>query len=359
MADSSSDPKQQATSSHHDEEELENNAASSAADQMVDDGEETTTTTSTTPKKKKKATTSKRKTPTVEKRTTPSRSNRGKLPEYLEDYEVGEIDLRQLNKTATSSSSSSTPKKKTGSSSTPKKKAAPKRKAESEDESSSSSESEEERIVTPKKTPVKKAKKVTPRATGSSAAASSSSTPSRATPSRPTNISLTNLPRDDSHTTTTRTPGNRYSEYQSSHIDYEEALRRLLAKTPGNEYKRGDVDASHWAISNLPTEECEYFDTNALVTKKMTLKEVLQGCYFIEGNRTFKTADETPAIQICFVFDTTGSQINIIDDLKWKLQNMCEKIITGCSWTFHFFNCSRRLCRFKFILCNEEIRLFK
>ena len=295
----------------------------------MSDDEAPAASSSSTPKKRKKA--------AIEPRKTPERSTRGVLPEYLrDDYEVGDIDLRQLMKSPSStkkaSSSSSTPKK----SSTPKRKAAKPAASSSTAADSSSSDddvssSEEEEPKTKKrKTPVKtagKAKKATPRATASS------STPNRArnnTPGRPNNISLTNLPSDDTTTTVARTPGNRYSEYQSSHIDYEEALRRLLAKTPGNEFKRGDVDASHWAISSSPITEFTYFDTNAIVDKTMTLQQVLAGCYYAEGNRTRVASsgqDDVPAVQICFSFDTTGSQINIIDDLKWKLQNMCTQLL--------------------------------
>ncbi|KAG2389501.1 hypothetical protein C9374_014061 [Naegleria lovaniensis] len=324
-----------------------------SAEKMVDETAAPSSRTATGTPKKRTPSNNNKVTPA--KRDTPIRSTRGKLPSHLEDFQVGDFDLRVV--ASSSSSTSTTPKKKkaASSSSTPKKAATPKRKKEEieEEEEAELSDDDDGAMVDddddddfevkPKKSKQRKtnttpgrAKKATSSASSSTPSRrgnGSSSTPSRASSSstnthhRPTNISLNNLPSDDSAVLRSRTPGNRFSEFQSSHIDYEEALRKLLAKTPGNEFKRGDVDATHWAISSLPITEMEYFDTNTLVNKKITLQQILSGCYYAEGNRRLKTSDEVPAVQICFAFDTTGSQINIIEDLKWKLQRMCEQLL--------------------------------
>nr|CAG4714578.1 unnamed protein product [Naegleria fowleri] len=327
-------------------EKMDESTTNGTASASTTPTQQPSTPSRSTPKKR---TTTPSNKVTPAKRYTPVRSTRGKLPSHLEDYQVGDFDLRQVTNTTSSSSNSSTPKKKkAATSSTPKKAATPKRKKEDDDDDDEAEMSDDDNDamvddddfeVKPKKSKQRKttntagrAKKATASASSPSrrtgaAGSSSSSTPSRTGTNRPTNISLNNLPSDDSAVLRSRTPGNRFSEFQSSHIDYEEALRKLLAKTPGNEFKRGDVDATHWAISSLPMTEMEYFDTNTLVNKKITLQQILSGCYYAEGNRRLKSSDEVPAVQICFAFDTTGSQINIIDDLKWKLQHMCQQLL--------------------------------
>ncbi|KAL9648225.1 hypothetical protein ABK040_009229 [Willaertia magna] len=337
-----------------DEEEDENSNSDK-------DSEEEEKPVKKTSKSKKNVTSSSSSTTTFKKRRTPLRSTRGKLPEYLLDYEMGNIDLRKMSSTTSSprkksASSTSSSNGSSSSTTTPKKKKKNEKKKDDDeymqdDEADVSSDEEDNKKKKKKASAVKrtssssttKAKKQSPKPTKVKKATTTSTTnfhtnnnnnrttssrtssSTSTTPYRPTNINLRALPQDNEHQRI-RTPGNRFSEYQSSHLDYEAALKSLLVNTPVDNYLSGVTDASHWSISSLPLDtSCEYFDENTQTTKKLTLQQVLTSCYYLAGNIMDKT--QIPTTQICFSFDTTGSQIKIIEELKFKLQKMCEQLL--------------------------------
>jgi hypothetical protein len=237
-------------------------------------------------------------------RQQPERTTR-RLPPFLaEHYEVGEVDLRSAGSTSTSPSRASPSRRSTSSSTTTrsplKTTASPK-----------------------KKTPTKK-KSVTERPALAQARAIPA--PVVAPVVAPQNLGFAFAPPNpDLH--------NRFAQFQSAAVDFDEVLKSLLIQTPASATLHGFANKESWAISNLPENQQSaiYIPEDTFEPKTITVDEVLRGCYYHTGK--LATLDPTQltsrqhSIEICFIFDTTGSMFQCIDELKFKLSAIISQLL--------------------------------
>jgi hypothetical protein len=237
-------------------------------------------------------------------RQLPPRNRR--LPPFLsEHYEVGEVDLRTLTASGSNTRSTNTdsPKKKRSplkATASPKKKATPKKKSVTERPALAQARAQPAPVVRPAPAPVV-----------------------------PQNLGFAFAPRNpnaDLH--------NRFSAFQSADIDFDEALKSLLIKTPASSTLHGIANREKWAISSLPTtqQSSTYMPEHATVPKTITVDEVLRGCYYHSGMLTMVDPSQVDArqhsIEICFIFDTTGSMFQCIDELKFKLSTIIQQLLS-------------------------------
>lgn len=78
----------------------------------------------------------------------------------------------------------------------------------------------------------------------------------------------------------------------------------------------GTDDRSKWAISSLST-----------TPSSTTVDHVLSGCYYHPGSLKPVSSNAHHSIEICFCFDTTGSMMSCIGELKQKLQVMMQQLL--------------------------------
>ncbi|EFC38673.1 predicted protein [Naegleria gruberi] len=213
----------------------------------------------------------------------PTRERR--LPIHLEDYIVGELDLRKNYEKEEKKKQKLLLKKKAEIS---KKEQAEKRKKEAIE------------ATKKKKEAVKKSIRKKP---SSSYYTSSSTTISKRSSSAITPYTDYTNPKFKVFTSTS------------------EARNKLIEKTPGNKILKGSDDASKWSMSKLDT---------SIRYKSLNISDILSGCYYVPGNNhklDTTGSDRVPAVQICFSFDTTGSMSSYLNNLKFKLQTICQQLM--------------------------------
>ncbi|KAG2385537.1 hypothetical protein C9374_003352 [Naegleria lovaniensis] len=216
-----------------------------------------------------------------------------KLPSYLSDYIVGNFDLRKNYSPPKSSSSSSVPK---STNSTPKRST----RGASIKQTSKVSASQSTQKRTKQSNTVKKQKK------------------------EQLKNSIRNAAKPSSSSSAVKTV-NPYNDFSNPKFKVftstTEARNKLIEKTPGNKILKGSDDATKWALSSIPSS-CIY--------KGFTITDILNACYYVPGNNhklDTATSDRVPSVQICFSFDTTISMTSYINNMKFKLQTICQQLM--------------------------------
>nr|CAG4707831.1 unnamed protein product [Naegleria fowleri] len=237
-----------------------------------------------------------------------------KLPCYLEDYIVGDFDLRknyekeikkreaQKKKKKTLTTTSSSTRSFSSSSSSITTSSSSLKAKSTSTEKTTAKRREKAKLDTKKK---KDSIKKSIRSSKSSSSSFFSSTSTAFT------SSVVVTPYNDF-----KNP--KYKVYTSP----SEAKTKLLEKTPGNKMFSGREDATKWAISSLA-------NTNNSRYGGLSINDLLTGCYYVPGNnhKLQSDSDHVPPVQICFSFDTTGSMYSYLDNLKFKLQTICQQLM--------------------------------
>ncbi|EFC46105.1 predicted protein [Naegleria gruberi] len=220
-----------------------------------------------------------------------------KLPSYLEDYVVGEIDLRRNYSSPSKSKSKSSPAKTSVKSPSPSKTTRSSSSSLKQTAKISTSQSTQKRIKQSTSSTKQKKELVKNSIRNPSSSASSSS------------VQTVNPYNDFSNP--------KFKVFTS----ISEARDKLIEKTPGNNILKGSDDASKWSISSIDSTK---------TWKGISVSNILQHCNYIPGNNhklDTTGSERVPSVQICFSFDTTISMTNYINNMKFKLQTICQQLM--------------------------------